>query len=88
MCKVSILDVWQGSEYASELASKGKDVLFLTDNLLLGKTKRKEPNKLQDSWTKMLLNRTNSYTFACCGQTLANIIEIFQKIYHVHLHFT
>ena len=27
--EISILDVWQGSEYASELASKIKDVLFL-----------------------------------------------------------
>ena len=27
--KTSILDVWQGSEYASELASKVKNVLFL-----------------------------------------------------------
>ena len=27
--KTSILDVWQGSEYASELASKVKDVSFL-----------------------------------------------------------
>ena len=27
--KTSILDVWQGSEYASELASKVTDVLFL-----------------------------------------------------------
>ena len=26
--KASILDVWQGSEYASELASKVKDVSF------------------------------------------------------------
>ena len=28
-CKNSIFDVWQGSEYASELASKVKDVSFL-----------------------------------------------------------
>ena len=28
--KTSILDVWQSSEYASELASKVKDVLFLS----------------------------------------------------------
>ena len=27
--KTSILDVWQGSEYASELASKVKDASFL-----------------------------------------------------------
>ena len=27
--KTSILDVWQGSEYAPELASKVKDVSFL-----------------------------------------------------------
>ena len=27
--KTSILDIWQGSEYASELASKVKDVSFL-----------------------------------------------------------
>ena len=27
--KTSILDVWQGSEYASELASKVKDISFL-----------------------------------------------------------
>ena len=27
--KTSILDVWQGSEYASEFASKVKDVSFL-----------------------------------------------------------
>ena len=28
--KASILDVWQGSEYASKLASKLKDVSFLS----------------------------------------------------------
>ena len=55
------MEVWQGSEYASELASKSvwifKSVWILkvTDNLLLGKTKKKEPNELQDSSTKMLL---------------------------------
>ena len=27
--KTSYLDVWQGSEYASELASEGTDVSFL-----------------------------------------------------------
>ena len=29
LAKTSILDVWQGSEYASELASKVKDLSFL-----------------------------------------------------------
>ena len=61
-----MLDVWQVSEYASELASKVKDVSIIiwisrvTNNLLLGKFKKKEPNKLQNIWTKMLLNRINS----------------------------
>ena len=51
------MDVWQGSEYASELASKVKDVSVLAwiskvaDNLLLGNYKKKEPNELQNSWT-------------------------------------
>ena len=30
--KTSNLDVWQGAEYASELASKVKDVLFLNQS--------------------------------------------------------
>ena len=30
---------------------------------LVGKTRKKEPNKLQNSCTKMLLNRTNSLIF-------------------------
>ena len=29
LAKTSILDVWQGSEYASELAPKVKDLSFL-----------------------------------------------------------
>ena len=56
----------------------------VTNNLQLGKNKKKEPTELQNSLTKMLLNRTNSLR----GQTLANIIEIFQDAYHVDLHFT
>ena len=56
-CK--ILNVWQGSEYASELASKLKRCFIfksiwisrVTDNLL-GKTKKKVSNEL-----KMLLNQ-------------------------------
>ena len=53
--KTSFLDVWEGSEYASEFASKGcfifESVLIskVADNLLLGKTKKKEPNELQNS---------------------------------------
>ena len=51
--KTSILDVWQGSECASELASKVTVVSFLkqfeiskvNDNLL-AKTKKKEPAEL------------------------------------------
>ena len=58
--KTSILDIWQGSEYASELASKVADVSIwiskVTDNLLR-KTKEKEPVELQR--TKMFLNRTD-----------------------------
>ena len=58
------MDVWQGSEYASELASKVISIWIskVTDNLL-GKTKKKEPIELQNSVTKLLLNRTNSYIF-------------------------
>ena len=65
----------------------------VTDDLLR-KTKKKKPNELQNSWTKMLLNRTNSkfsnltlkinklsYIFEPYSQTLGNIIEIFQNIY-------
>ena len=33
--KISILDVWQGSEYASELASKVSDVLYLNQFWIL-----------------------------------------------------
>ena len=67
--KPSILDVWEGSEYVSKLASSVKNECFIfksislskvTANRLLGKTNKKEPTKLQNSWTKMLLNRTNS----------------------------
>ena len=47
--KISILDVWQCSEYASELASKvtgeSMSIPKVTDNLL-GKTKTKEPVEL------------------------------------------
>ena len=45
--KTSILDVWQDPGYASELASKVKDVSFLYqfDNLLLGKTKKKRAKR-------------------------------------------
>ena len=47
--QTSILDIWQGSEYASELASKVMNVSIwmsmVTDNLL-GKTKKKEPVEL------------------------------------------
>ena len=51
------MDVWQSSEYASELASKVTDVESIwiskvADNLLLGKIKEKKPNELQNSWTK------------------------------------
>ena len=42
-------------------------ILKVTDNLLLGKTQKKEPKELQDSWTKMLFNRTNLYIFARCA---------------------
>ena len=42
--KTSILEVWQGPEHVSEMTSKVKDVSFLkvTDNLLLGKNKKKK----------------------------------------------
>ena len=33
--KISILDVWQGSAYASEMASKASDVLFLNQFWIL-----------------------------------------------------
>ena len=63
--KTSLLDVWQGSEHAFELASKVTDVFKsiwtskVADNLP-GKIKKKEPAELQNSLTKMFLNRTNS----------------------------
>ena len=54
--KTAIVDVWQGSKYVSELAFKVKDVflfffhvLQVTDNLLLGKNKRKQPTELQNN---------------------------------------
>ena len=47
--KISVLDVWEGSEYASKLASKVEDVSFL-----------KKPNEFQNSWSKMLQNRNIS----------------------------
>ena len=31
----------------------------VTDNSLLGKIKKEEPSKLESSWTKMLVNKTN-----------------------------
>ena len=49
--------------------------------------KSKKPKKSKKSQMKMLFNRTNSYIFAGCT-TLANIIEIFQNMFHMHLHFT
>ena len=59
----SILDVWQGSEYASELAFKVTDVSVsiskVTGNLL-GKTKKNEPNEPQNSRAKIMLNKSNS----------------------------
>ena len=65
--KTSTFDVWQDSEYVSELTSRVKDVSFLNQfkyqrwqNLLLGKNKKKESTELQNNWTKMLLNKTNS----------------------------
>ena len=55
------MDAWKGSEYASEYVFIFKSIWIskVTDNLLLGKTKKKEPNKLQNSWTKMLLKLMN-----------------------------
>ena len=44
--KTSILDIWQGSEYASELASKVTDVSCLNQFEYLRKTKKKEPAEL------------------------------------------
>ena len=38
-------------------------ILKVKDNLLLGKTKKKEQSELHSSWTKMLLNRTTSKIF-------------------------
>ena len=51
------MDAWKGSEYASESAFIFKSIWIskVTDNLLLGNTKKKESNKLQNSWTKMML---------------------------------
>ena len=73
--KTFILDIWQGSEYASKLASKIKDAFLkstsvkkATDNFLLEKSKMNRPNELQNSRARMLLS----------SQTLANIIEIFR----------
>ena len=68
----SILDVWQGSEDASELASKVKDISFLNKfkyqrqqiTFSWEKNKKKPPTKLQNILTKMLLNRTNSWMFS------------------------
>ena len=47
MCaKTSIFDVWQGSEYASELATKVKDVSFLNQFELTDATStRKNPKE-------------------------------------------
>ena len=55
------MDAWKGSEYASEYVFIFKSIWIskVTDNLLLGKTKKKELNKLQNSWTKMLLKLMN-----------------------------
>ena len=63
MQKSSILDVWESSKYASEVASNVNKVI---DKLLLEKAKKKEPSKLEKSWTKMLLNKTNSFIFKSC----------------------
>ena len=55
------MDAWKGSEYASEYAFIFKSIWIskVTDNLPLGKSKQKESNKLQNSWTKMLLKLMN-----------------------------
>ena len=55
------MDAWKGSEYASEYAFIFKSIWIskVTDDLLLGKSKQKESNKLQNSWTKMLLKLMN-----------------------------
>ena len=55
------MDAWKGSEYASEYAFIFKSIWIskVTDNLLLGKSKQKESNKLQNSSTKMLLKLMN-----------------------------
>ena len=49
---------------------------------MLGKTRNKEQSKLQTSWTKVLLNRTNSHIFEPYVAH-SNIHEIFQNIYHL-----
>ena len=51
--------------------------------LLLGKTKKKEPYELRNSWAKMLLNRTNSYIFARCA--VNNIVLILLKYFQTYI---
>ena len=72
--RTSILDVWQCSGDASEFTSKVRCFILksvwiskVTDNLLLAKIAKKETKALHNSWTKTLLNRTNSYIFAHCA---------------------
>ena len=89
--KTSNLLVWQGSQYTSELASKVKDISFLnqfkyqvTDNLLLGKTKRKSPRNFkiveQKYCWKERIHRFSNLTLLI--QTLANIIGTFNSGVH------
>ena len=57
----------------------------VTGNFLVGKTKKKEPNELQNRRGKMLLNKTihKFLNLTLCSHMLGNITEIFQNIYHV-----
>ena len=57
--------------YPSKLTSKVTNVSFSNQfknqrqqiNFCYEENKKKEPNELQNSWKKMLLNRINSYIF-------------------------
>ena len=70
--------------------SKSIWISNVVDNMLLGKARKKEPNEIQNCWTKNnfkeLIHKFWNLTLR--NQMLADMIEIFQNLYHVHLHFT
>ena len=60
----------------------------VTYNLLLGKTKKKDKQTSKELNENVVKQNKFIYFRTLRSQTLANIIQIFQNIYHVDLHYT